>query len=78
LNIKGINISALFTESSEFIRVSLRSVNDFSVNKLSRNYFNGGGHERAAGGRLFFEIEKAGNYFEEKLAEFCHLESNKA
>lgn len=78
LNIKGINISALFTESSEFIRVSLRSVNDFSVNKLSRNYFNGGGHERAAGGRLFFEIEKAGNYFEEKLAEFYHLESNKA
>jgi len=78
LNIKGINISALFTESSEFIRVSLRSVNDFSVNKLSRNYFNGGGHERAAGGRLFFEIEKAGQYFEEKLAEFYHLESNKA
>ena len=34
LNINNINISALFIETNEYVRVSLRSVNDFSVNKL--------------------------------------------
>jgi phosphoesterase RecJ-like protein len=74
LNINDVNISALFTESDNYIRVSLRSVNDFSVNRLSRRYFNGGGHERAAGGRLYMPVEKVGKFFEEKLKEF--IESN--
>lgn len=67
LNINNINISALFTETQEYIRVSLRSTNDFSVNKLSRVYFNGAGHERAAGGRLYLPVEEVGRFFEEKL-----------
>lgn len=70
LNIKGIEISALFTEQKEHIRVSLRSVNDFSVNRFSRSYFNGGGHERAAGGRLYMSIEEVESYFTSKLQEF--------
>jgi phosphoesterase RecJ-like protein len=36
---------------SYIIKISLRSKGDFSVNELSRNYFNGGGHTNAAGGR---------------------------
>lgn len=75
LNINNVNISALFTETSEHVRVSLRSVNDFSVNKLSRQYFNGAGHERAAGGRLYMPVENVGRFFEEKLREY--IESNK-
>lgn len=70
LNINNINISALFTESDEYVRVSLRSVNDFSVNKLSRAFFNGAGHERAAGGRLYMPIEEVGRFFEDKLKLF--------
>lgn len=67
LNIKGIEISALFTESENFVRVSLRSKGDFSVNKLGRKYFNGGGHERAAGGRLYMPISKVEKYFVDTL-----------
>ena len=67
LNIKGVNVSALFTEKNEHVRVSLRSVNDFSVNRLARLYFNGGGHERASGGKLFMNIADAGPFFEEAL-----------
>lgn len=64
LNIKGVNISALFTERPDQIRVSLRSVNNFSVNRLSQSCFNGGGHERAAGGKLFIPLSQVPEYFE--------------
>ncbi|OJV19583.1 MAG: hypothetical protein BGO30_06860 [Bacteroidetes bacterium 41-46] len=74
LNIFGITISALFTEKEEHIRVSLRSSDNFSVNQFSRRYFNGAGHERAAGGRLFMAVEDVGKYFEESLRK--ELEEN--
>lgn len=68
LNINGITVSALFTEKDGHIRVSLRSANGFSVNKFSRKYFNGAGHERAAGGKLFIPVGEVGAYFEKCLA----------
>ena len=70
--ISRIKISALFTEGDEFIRVSLRSKDDFSVNRLSREYFNGGGHERAAGGRLFIPVGEVEEYFIKSLGEFMN------
>ena len=74
LNIKGIKVSGFFTEGDEFVRVSLRSKDDFSVNRLSRGYFNGGGHERAAGGRLFIPIDEVEEYFIKSLGEFIEKE----
>ena len=74
LNIRSVRISALFTESDDFIRVSLRSKDDFSVNRLSRAHFNGGGHERAAGGRLFIPVEEVEEYFSKSLEEFMEKE----
>ena len=74
LNIREVKVSALFTEGDEFIRVSLRSKDDFSVNRLSRTYFNGGGHERAAGGRLFMPVEEVEPYFIKCLGEFIENE----
>ena len=72
LAIEGIEMSALFTEKQDCIRVSLRSIGDVSVNDLSKRYFNGGGHERAAGGRLFIPIEEVGGYFERSISEFMN------
>jgi phosphoesterase RecJ-like protein len=70
LNIKGVEVSALFTEADGYVKVSLRSKGDFSVNKLSRKYFNGGGHERAAGGKLFIPIDEVEAYFLKSLEEY--------
>lgn len=50
-SIKGIRFSALFTEGDGKIKVSFRSKGKFDVNTFARNYFNGGGHINAAGGR---------------------------
>jgi len=67
LNIRGVSVSALFTESTDNIRVSLRSIDDFSVNDMAKNFFNGGGHERASGGKLFMSVDKVPEYFVESL-----------
>ena len=78
LKIKEVEISALFTQGDGFIKVSLRSKGAVSVNRLCRSYFNGGGHERAAGGRLYMPIEQVEDYFEKCLREFLQKEGNGA
>jgi len=70
LTLEKIRISAFFTESDDYIRVSLRCKSGFSVNDLSRKYFNGGGHEKAAGGRLDMKIDEVPEYFENSLKKF--------
>ena len=72
LNISGVEVSGLFTEADGFIKVSLRSKGNFSVNKLSRAYFNGGGHERAAGGKIFIPTDGVLEYFLHSLDEYRH------
>ena len=76
LNIKGVEVSSLFTEADGYVKVSLRSKGDFSVNKLSRGYFNGGGHERAAGGKIFIPVESVEEYFLTSLREYRHTICN--
>ena len=73
LNIKGVEVSGLFTEADGYIKVSLRSKGDFSVNRLARAHFNGGGHERAAGGKIFIPVEEVESYFLSKLEEYRHM-----
>ncbi len=53
LSLKNVIFAAIFIEDRKqgIIKISLRSVGDFSVNEFSRNHFNGGGHINAAGGR---------------------------
>ena len=53
LSLKNVIFAAIFIEDrkQEIIKISFRSVGNFSVNDFSRNYFNGGGHINAAGGR---------------------------
>jgi phosphoesterase RecJ-like protein len=51
LAIKGIRFSVLFTEMDGKIKISFRSKGKFDVNKFARQYFSGGGHINAAGGK---------------------------
>jgi phosphoesterase RecJ-like protein len=51
LSIKNIIFSTFISERENEIRMSFRSKGDFNVNIFARNYFNGGGHHNASGGR---------------------------
>lgn len=61
LTIKGMKLSVSLREDTEKDRilVSLRSVDDFPCNKMAEEFFNGGGHKNAAGGRLNCDMEEA-------------------
>lgn len=64
LSIKGIKICALFVEKKDVIRVSLRSRGTFAVNKISEEYFEGGGHRNASGGESKLGITETIKKFE--------------
>lgn len=62
LQIKGLKLSISLREDSEkdnLVWVSLRSVDDFPCNKVAEEFFNGGGHLNAAGGRLNCSVAEA-------------------
>ncbi len=70
LSIKGIKLAALFSEKNKKIRISFRSVGDFSVNNLARKHYNGGGHKNAAGGDSFLSMEETLTAFERLLSDY--------
>ncbi len=67
LSIECINFSAMFIETLDCIKISFRSQGDFDVNLFARQYFNGGGHKNAAGGRFCGPMSEAVARFEEIL-----------
>ncbi len=63
LSVKGICFAALLTEKNNKIKISFRSKGEFNVNAFAREYFEGGGHHNAAGGKSFLSLKDT----EEKL-----------
>lgn len=57
LSIKGIKMSILVQQKGETIKMSLRSKNGVSVNKMAADHFEGGGHAYASGGISFATME---------------------
>lgn len=75
LGIKEVRLSVFLKEDKDRIRVSLRSKPGTSANLCARQYFHGGGHELAAGGKLhagvdFPTVADAAAYIEECTAKF--------
>ena len=71
LTIKKMRMSAIFTEHTDFIRVSLRSRGNVDVNLFANRYFQGGGHKNAAGGKSFVTMEETIAHFERSVEEFA-------
>ena len=59
--IKGLKLSISLREDSDkpIIWVSLRSVDDFPCNLMAEQFFNGGGHLNASGGRINGTMDEA-------------------
>lgn len=75
LTIKGIIMSALFVEKEDHIKVSLRSKGTLNVNAVASEYFNGGGHINAAGGKFNGTMEECLMYFEKVLDNLDKLKA---
>lgn len=73
LQIKGHKLSISLREDNErenTVWVSLRSVDDFPANEVAAQFFNGGGHLNAAGGRLDCSIEEAEQVAQKAIKAF--------
>ena len=75
LAIKNVRLSILLTEHQDRMRVSIRSKEGTSARELAMGWFNGGGHENASGGQLFFGVDipdasAADAYAEKALKEY--------
>lgn len=53
LSLQNIVLAQIFIENKEegILKISMRSKGTFDVNTMARNYWDGGGHKNAAGGR---------------------------
>jgi bifunctional oligoribonuclease and PAP phosphatase NrnA len=58
LSIQGIRFAVMFVERDGIVKISLRSKDDFSVKEFAANYFEGGGHKNASGGRSLESLTK--------------------
>lgn len=72
LSLKGIVFAAIFIEDVEqkLIKISFRSKGKFSVNTFARNYFEGGGHDNAAGGRSTIPVKETITKFTALLPKY--------
>ena len=70
LSIEGIVFAALLIDRGPAVKISFRSVGDFSVNEFSRAHFNGGGHHNAAGGISYDSLEATVAKFESLLPQY--------
>jgi phosphoesterase RecJ-like protein len=67
LSISGVKMGVLMSERNNQIRISFRSVGDFSVNKFAREHFEGGGHINAAGAVYNGTLNDAKDYLYQKI-----------
>lgn len=56
LQIEDVVMSALFIEQKGEIKISFRSLGEFSVGDLASAHFSGGGHRNASGGRTTLSL----------------------
>ncbi len=72
LTLDGIRFAVIFIENKEegIIKISFRSVGDFSVNAFARTHFNGGGHDNAAGGRSDISLSETTEKFVSLLPSY--------
>lgn len=70
LSIKGIKLSVMISDRKDSVKLSFRSLGEFSVNDLARKHFEGGGHRNAAGGQTNLNLEETLKKFLNLLPEY--------
>jgi bifunctional oligoribonuclease and PAP phosphatase NrnA len=67
MSIQGIKMVAICIDRDEERKWSFRSKHGVDVNSFARNFFNGGGHLNASGGRSLDDLATTARYFLEVL-----------
>lgn len=80
LKVDRVRMSIFIREDAGHFRVSIRSKRGISARNMAAEYFHGGGHELAAGGKIFWPADipskdAAAGYLEEITARFLRNET---
>jgi len=70
LSIKGIKAAVMLTEKDDLIRISFRSKDEYAINQIAREYFDGGGHKNAAGGNSYKSMPDTIKQLKQVMTEF--------
>lgn len=76
LSIKDTVLSVLIQERKDNVKLSFRSLGDFSVNDFARDHFEGGGHKNAAGGQSNLSLEETLKKFLDLLPAYRNQLNN--
>jgi len=68
-SIRNIRVTALFIEKKNHVKISFRSKGNFAINNFAKIYFNGGGHNNAAGGESNESLDDTLKKFESLIAK---------
>lgn len=71
LQVEDVVMTALFIERKGEIKISFRSVGEFSVRELANAHFSGGGHFNASGGRSTQDLAKTVEKFLAILPDYA-------
>lgn len=69
LSLDGIKLAALFTERKDGVKISFRTAEDVAINKFAAQYFEGGGHKNASGGKSTLTLAETTEKFEKLVKE---------
>ncbi len=80
LSLRDVRMSIFLREEEGLFRVSIRSKRGLSARNMAAEYFHGGGHELAAGGKIFWpqdipSKDAAAGWLEEIAARFLRNET---
>ncbi|HSK14044.1 MAG TPA: bifunctional oligoribonuclease/PAP phosphatase NrnA [Phnomibacter sp.] len=67
LSMLGIKLAAIVIDRDEERKWSFRSKGDIDVNRFAKEFFEGGGHKNAAGGRSTLSLEECIAHFKKVL-----------
>lgn len=70
LSIEGVVFAAVMIDRNSAVKISFRSVGEFSVNDFARKHFEGGGHRNAAGGITYTSLEETVQKFKSLLPQY--------
>lgn len=70
LSVKGVKLAVLISERKENVKLSFRSLGEFSVNDFARKHFDGGGHKNAAGGQTTLSFDQTLKKFLDLLPQY--------
>jgi phosphoesterase RecJ-like protein len=57
LSVDGVRFAILMYDRKDEIKLSFRSIGNFSVNEFAKQHFEGGGHKNASGGSSKLSLE---------------------